>query len=102
RLIGCGNDETQPLEDGTGTLNLNRIATRKLAGPVPQRIFQSHADMSSRRRRLGSDWHLVTACAQHRPDVLVAKQSVGCAFHVRHIIGMCAYASENAEHRLHK
>ena len=59
-----------------------------------QRIFEPDPHVAAQQQGLRCHWHLIATGTQHAEQIVIAKQAVGGALHVRHILGMRANAAE--------
>ncbi len=65
-----------------------------------QRILETYPDIAADHGRLSDQRHLVPPGREHRPDIVVAEESVGGAAHEDYIIRIGADAAEDAEYAL--
>src|SRR5260221_359468 len=102
RLIRARDLQPEALENFADICDLLSIRLGQLARANPERILHADPHIAAHRRGHSRHAHLVGACAQHRPMIVVTQQPVGGALHHDDIFGMRTDATENAEDRLHK
>lgn len=94
--------KSQTLDYLASAADLRRVAYCEFARCDPQTVLQTHAYVTAHAGAHRGDRKLVAAGAQYRPTVVHAKQAISRAFHMYHILGVCAYASKDAEYRLNE
>src|SRR5262245_41279642 len=74
-VVRRGDFEAEAFEDHPRLLDLLGVRLGELAGPDPERIFKADADIAAHCGSLSRDPHLVLPRAEHRPVIVVAKQT---------------------------
>src|SRR4029450_864428 len=102
RLVRGRDVKAEPFQDLSHLGDLLGVRFSQLARAYPERILHADPNVAAYRSGNGRNPHLVGACAEHRPMIVVAKQTIGRALHHHHILGVRADPAENAEYGLHK
>src|SRR6267142_1036295 len=100
RLGWRGDREAHLFENAARLRHLLGVRLGELAAPEPHAVLEADTHVAAHHRAHRGDEHLVAAGAKHRPVICVAKEAVGGALHVHHVLGMRADAAADAEHRL--
>src|SRR6476660_6100525 len=102
RLVrGCGL-QPKTFENLAHLSDLLGVGLRKLACSDPEGILHADAHIAAHGGSHRCNAHLVGACTEHRPMIVVAKKAIGRALHHHDIFRMCPDPTEDAKHRLHE
>src|SRR5690606_16538061 len=101
-LGGCCYFEGKGFQDASDPVDLIGVGLRQLPLPDIDGIFQTDADMSAHHGPHGTERHLVAPRSENGPLVIIAEELVGNPAHMHQVLGIRAYAAQNAEDTLHE
>src|SRR5262245_4587942 len=100
RLLRAGGFVAELGDDAADLGHLLGIAGRELAGTDIEAVLQTDSDVAAQHGGDGAEVHLVAAAGEHRPQIVVAEQTVGGALHEQKVVDIGPDATENAEDEL--
>src|SRR5262245_11451695 len=98
RLVRCRDIKAESLQDLSHLIDLLSVRFGQFSRTYPERILHADPNVAAHRSGNGGDPHLVGACAEHRPMIIIAKQTIGRALHHHDILRMRTNAAKNAEY----
>src|SRR4051812_47020322 len=73
--------ETKLFDDAAYFCNLLCIARRQFARADVERVFETDTHVAADHRCGRAEIELVAAAGEHRPEIVLAEQPIGCSLH---------------------